>query len=133
MSIKSLMHIGIYCHDVKRAIEFYTEILGFELTWQGKVKLTNGEVDVATVTLNNCSLELVTPVDRSQIKHIDGSLQHLALEVDDLENTIEELAEKRIEITEGVSEISYEGGLKHCFIRGVENERIELVQRLRNN
>lgn len=130
MAIKSFMHIGIYTYNVDKSVDFYTKILGFITTWRGNVMLPGGEVKVATVTLNNCAIELVTPLDCSRINHVDGALQHLALEVDNLEETIADLMSKDIAITEAMSEISYEDGLLHCFIRGPEKERIELVQRL---
>jgi catechol 2,3-dioxygenase-like lactoylglutathione lyase family enzyme len=125
------MHIGVYTHDLESHIKFYEDVLGFKLTWRGNVPLPGGEAKVATVALGECAIELVIPLDLSRISRIDGAFQHIALEVDNIVETIAVLKEKGVSIAEPLSKITYEGGMLHCFIRGPENERIELAQRTR--
>ena len=64
-------------------------------------------------------------------KQSAGPVQHFALKVDNLEETILELKNKGIEIKENIEFITYEGGTLHAFIYGPSNERIELAEEKR--
>ena len=124
------LHVGIYTLDMEASIRFYCDGLGFALRWKGIVPHETGQLPVATVVLGNCVIELVHPADKSRVHRQEGPIQHIALKVDNLDKTIKELVGKRIPLDEGVSEIQYEGGVRHCFIRGPSNERIELGEPL---
>jgi catechol 2,3-dioxygenase-like lactoylglutathione lyase family enzyme len=128
--IKSLLHIGIYTLNLEESIRFYCDGLGFSLRWQGVVPHPSGQLPVATVVLEDCVIELVHPADESRFHRLEGPVQHLALLVEDLDATLLELASRGITLDEEVSEILYEGGIRHCFIRGPGNERIELGEPL---
>jgi len=127
--ITDLMHIGIYTRDPEASIDFYVRGLGFALTWRGIVSHKTGRLPVATLKVGSCAIELVQPSDEKRARRQEGPLQHLALQVDDLDQTIAELGVRGIRVTEGPEDIPYEDGIKHCFIRGPNNERIELCQR----
>ena len=128
--ITDLIHLGVYTLDLDASLDFYVRGLGFQLAWRGIVPHRTGRLPVATLRLGSCTLELVRPADDARVRRPEGPIQHLALEVDDLDSTIVELEERGLSLDEEPEEIAYEGGLRHCFIRGPSNERIELCQRV---
>lgn len=128
--IRGLLHVGVYTLNLEESIRFYCDVLGFTLRWQGIVPHSSGRLPVATVVLQDCVIELVHPADESRVRKLEGPIQHLALWVDNMDSILRELADKGITLDEDVSEVQYEGGIRHCFIRGPGNERIELGELL---
>ena len=79
--VTKIGHIGLYCQDIKKMTDFYTNILGMKLSdvnEQGMVFLRFGT--------DHHSFNLV-PMTEEMKKKGDGAqaLQHIALEVWDLE------------------------------------------------
>lgn len=128
--IRGLMHIGVYTLDIETSIRFYVDKLGFELTWRGVVNHQTGQLPVATVRAGSCVIELVCPADLSRVVAVDGAVQHIALLTDDLVKTAAALRQRQVPIEEDISEIDYEGGVRHLFIRGPSRERIEIGEYL---
>lgn len=126
--LSDLAHIGIYTLDLDRSIEFYVRCLGFRLEWKGIVHHRTGELPVATLRMGACVIELVLPADAGRVRRMEGPIQHLALRVEDLDGCIAHLGANGIDLDEAVEEIEYGGGMRHCFVRGPSNERIELCQ-----
>lgn len=131
MMIQGLCHIGVYTKDLKCSIEYYTQILGFELKWQGIVDHpTMGMIPVAVMGLGDCSIELVQPADEGAINQNAGPVQHIALKVDNINEFVALLKAKNIQFYPDVIEDlpSFWDGIRHIFIYGPSNERIELVE-----
>ena len=124
------LHIGIYTLDLDASVDFYCRGLDFELLWRGVVSHKTGSLPVATLRRGSCVLEIVRPADAGRVRRAEGPLQHLALIVDDLDAAVGELVSKGILLDEEPEDLAYDGGLRHCFVRGPGNERIELCQRL---
>jgi catechol 2,3-dioxygenase-like lactoylglutathione lyase family enzyme len=124
------LHIGVYTLDIQSSVDFYVRCLDFELLWQGIVPHKTGRLPVATLRRGDCVLELVRPADESRVRRVEGPIQHLAFLVDDLDAAIADLSAKGVPLDEDPELIEYDGGLRHCFVRGPSNERVELCQRL---
>ncbi len=97
MKLKKIHHIAIICSDYEVSKRFYTEILGLEIIREVFRKERNSyKLDLA---LNgNYIIELFSfpnPPSRPSEPEATG-LRHLAFEVDNLENSIEELNAKNI-------------------------------------
>lgn len=132
MAIEGLFHVGIYTKDVDASIKFYSEVLGFKLEWRGFVDHPTGRVEAAVIALNDCIVELVKPVDLGRVHEEAGPVQHLALRVKDLEGVMAELSSKGVAFSrEGLELIpNFRKGIRHAFLFGPSNERIELAEEL---
>lgn len=95
------------------------------------VEVKSGTTHACTLQLGSCILEIVLPPVLDSVHSVAGPVQHFALKVDNLEETILELKNKGIEIKENIEFITYEGGTLHAFIYGPSNERIELAEEKR--
>lgn len=124
--IKGLMHIGVYTLSLEKSICFYRDILGFDVRWRGLVSHQTGQLPVATLALGDCVIELVQPAEPARVHTEEGPVQHIALHVTELEQVIDGLLQKGLKLEEEITEIDYEGGVRHCFVRGPSHERIEL-------
>ena len=128
MAIEGLMHIGVYTKDMTESIRFYTEILGFRVQWKGIVDHVTGQIEAAKVVLGDCIVELVKPANLENVRTIPGPVQHIALKVTDLSAVMDQLTAKGVHFADEVRQINFDGGIRHCFLFGPSNERIELAE-----
>ncbi len=128
--ITGLMHIAVYTKNMDETMDFYVNRLKFTNTWKGMVMTRNGMANAAVVKMGDCVLELVVPPDLGKVNRLAGPVQHFALRVQNMNETIEFLRSQGIEISEEPEDIAFEGGVRHCFIYGPSNERIELAERV---
>ena len=132
MAVEGLFHIAVYTRDVDESIEFYSSLLGFRVDWRGTVDHPTGKIDAALIGLGDCVIELVRPVDPGRVGVEAGPVQHIALRVSDLPSLVETLGSRgaRFEF-EGIEELpTLLGGVRHAFIYGPSNERIELAEEM---
>ena len=115
--MKKIDHIAIAVNSLEDSIKVYTSLLGVEPELE---TISAEKVNTAIYDLNGVSLELIEPInDDSPIngflnKNGEG-LHHVCLEVDNLEETIDELKEKGIEIIDEKPKIGA-GGKKIVFL-----------------
>ena len=95
--LKKIHHIAIICSDYEKSKQFYTEILGFEITQE--VYREERQSYKLDLSLNgNYCIELFSfpnPPKRTSQPEACG-LRHLAFEVDNIENAIENLFKHNI-------------------------------------
>lgn len=95
--LKKIHHIAIICSDYEKSKHFYTEILGFEITQE--VYREERQSYKLDLSLNgNYCIELFSfpnPPERVSKPEACG-LRHLAFEVDNIENAIENLSNHNI-------------------------------------
>lgn len=129
--IQGLAHVGLFINDIQRSLEFYSEILGFELVWESVNKCDEGDVLVKFVKNGDCMIELVQfPYE---IQRQDGWWDHIAINVENIDGVIENLKEKGIAFEEGSythAPQTFPNGSKWVMFRGPDNEHIELNERL---
>ena len=133
MRIGGLHHIGVYTVDRDCSQRFYEDMLGFVTTWSGEVPLPAGIFRAAMMRQGSCCIELVQPPDPSRVGAAHGPVQHIALEVDHIEEAVAALKAKgavfESEAITAMPEFT-QCGVWHIFIKGPSGERIELVENM---
>ena len=86
--MRDRVHIAILSADNDAAIAFYTEVLGFTVTFRRK--LTYPNIDYALVCLGTCVIELLQPLDGSD-PEVTYGLHHFAISVRDVDAAVADL------------------------------------------
>lgn len=117
-----MQHIGLPTNDMKATIAFY-ESLGFEIATR---HINNGE-DVVFLTLGNVCVETY---ENGQAVGIHGAIDHICLDVDDIEKTWEEAKALGLNIID--SEIQslpfWANGVRFFNVLGPNHEKVEFGQ-----
>jgi catechol 2,3-dioxygenase-like lactoylglutathione lyase family enzyme len=90
LRIRRLDNVGVAVRDIRRAMDFYTQVLGLE----GTAGASDGYVSLGNASLYLFQTQAAgsSPVGRSVDLYNDPvGIDHLALEVDDIEQAAEEL------------------------------------------
>lgn len=127
--VKGLAHVGVFVKDVNESKQFYEDILGFNTIWECEFSDEANTYTIAIIENGDLKIELVQRKIQSDLS--DGSTDHIAMLVDDIEGIIEVLREKDIEFEtdEPVFRANMlPNGSKWIFFRGPDNEHIELTQ-----
>lgn len=148
VKIKKFDHVNIVTKDIKKCIEFYTEVFGFvvklntSLNGEWFNSLTFGEDSDATC----CFLELTDSSFRIEVLEYKNpksvleeedhnlntiGLRHMAFEVDDIDGFIEKLEKngaKRISEIVQVPLSILPTGKRLCYIKAPDDVIIELAQ-----
>lgn len=132
MAVEGLFHIAVYTKNIDDSIDFYSNLLGFQVDWRGFVDHPTGKIDAAVISLGDCVIELVLPVDPSRVANEAGPVQHIALKVSNLQPLLKDLASKGVRFEfDGIEELpSLLSGVRHAFIYGPSNERLELAEKM---
>jgi glyoxylase I family protein len=108
MRFKRIDHVEIVPHDIDNTIRFYSKILGFTIRERVKVEVLQAMQghtveEVAYLTLGNTTVELIKVLDPTDTRHDPWSIGYrmIALEVDDMDETVGYLQEKGVAITFG--------------------------------
>ena len=140
----SFRHIGITVVDVEKSLELYRDYFGFKVVWdeieQGKfIDGLSGidDIVVRTVKLKAHTggmIELLEykshPLDVDHtVKITEIGISHFAMNVQDLDETYEDLLKLGLSFNEKPA-ISPDGGAKVCFCRDFDGNLIELVEEL---
>ncbi|MGL5456043.1 MAG: VOC family protein [Enterobacterales bacterium] len=119
--IKTIAHVGYQVSNLTRSLAFY-EPLGFKRQQRFSKTSPQGNIDVAFIEMGGAVLELYqlpegTPFDVSRC-----GIDHLALEVSDLDAVQRKLAMLGYPLDEGPIE---EDNVRFLLIRGPDGERLE--------
>lgn len=121
-----LQHIGIPTNDLDTTVAFY-EKLGFETALATMNEATNERVTF--LKLKDLVIEVY---ENGQALLKDGSIDHIALNVEDIEEALAEV--KALNIPLLVDEPQFlpfwENGIKYFIAQGPNKERIEFSQYL---
>ncbi len=98
---KRIDHIELVTADEERAVRFYTEVLGFSVRSRSTVP---GGLKLVYLDLGGTTMELMTytemkPAPRAEGEHLGYRM--MALEVDDMQRTLDELKAKGVACTWG--------------------------------
>jgi len=131
--ITGLDHIGIAVSNLNEALEVYEEILGLKLV---KIKtVENQGVKVALLLAGETKIELLeptsdeSPVAKFIVKKGEG-IQHIALTVSNIEDSLEKIKRKGIVLIDEKPKIGAEGR-KIAFLhpKSTKNVLIELCEK----
>jgi glyoxylase I family protein len=108
MGFKRIDHVEIVPLDMKSSIRFYTDILGFTVRERIKVEVLQSMQghtveEVAYLTLGDTTIEFIKVLDPTDTRFDPWGIGYrmIALEVDDMDETVEYLKDKGVEITFG--------------------------------
>ena len=125
MTVKKLLHTRMRVSDMEQTLRFYQEVLGLEVVEQ---KVSPRGSHLAFLAAPNseelielCSFPASGPVN------VQEDLVHLAFEVNDLDDTIQDLHTKGVPITDGPTQTS--SGSRFIFIDAPDGYEIELIER----
>ena len=77
--VRKFGHIGLYCHDLQKMVDFYTRVLGFKVSDVNEKGLT-----FLRFGPDHHSLVLAKIPDGGKKGAVENTLHHIALEVADL-------------------------------------------------
>ena len=131
--IRKINHIGVAVKDLDEATKFYGEILGLEIG--GIEEVREQKVKVAFVPLGKSRIELLQstdpagPVARFIEKRGEG-IHHIALEVERIEDTLQKLKERGVQLIDEKPRIGAHG-MKIAFLhpRSTKGVLIELCEK----
>jgi lactoylglutathione lyase len=123
------LHTMLRITDPERSRAFY-EALGF--TFSGDMDIVrNGELEATnyffSMGSNENVLELTFNHDGRQYE-LGDAYGHIAIAVDDLDETLASLKEQSIEAEREPYRVR-EGGSRICFVRDPDEYRVELIDR----
>ena len=124
--IVGVAHIGLPTNDLKKTIEFYKS-LGFEVILETYYEKAKEKVAFLQIQ-NYCG----GAGGGGRAVMADGSYQHVALDVRDIEEMYKKICENGYEvITDGIEQLPFwDNGVKFFMIIGPNEERIEFCQKL---
>lgn len=122
-NIKGLQHIGIPTNDIEKTMEFYGK-LGFETALETADKDTR----VAFLKLKDLVVETY---ENGMAVLRDGAVNHIALDVADIEEAYAYVSGLGIKILEEITFLPFwENGVKFFIAEGPNLERLEFAQYL---
>jgi lactoylglutathione lyase len=128
MAIRKLEHVGVMVKDLETSIEFYQNILGFDLL--DKFEANDPSITLAFLGDRESGQVFVELVAGKETTFPDeGKVHHLAFTVDDIEEEIKRLKPFKVIFTSG-NITTLANGSKYIFFKGPDGESLELFQPL---
>ncbi len=124
--IKRIDHVEITTGNLEETISFYTNILGFKIKERNRMDRPPLE-EIDYLTLGDTMIEVLAVKDPAPLTTEPWQVGYrmMALEVDDMEKTLEYLKSQGVEITRGPVTI---GKSKRAEIKDPNGISIELRQ-----
>ncbi|KAK8897811.1 hypothetical protein M9Y10_000039 [Tritrichomonas musculus] len=120
--VRGVQHLGIPTNDIETTKKFFIS-LGFEEVYHAN---NNGEL-VSFLRLGNCTIETY---QNNQAHMAPGAIDHIALDVDDIEATYEQVKKLGYkELENGIQQLPFwEKGCRYFTIMGPNKEKVEFSQ-----
>ena len=135
-NMRGLQHIGLPVINLERSKAFYTQ-LGFVAVMRTNLPRASEAIQVAMMQHEGLTVELyeLAEEERQEIaERADGHIDHIALDVIDIEQADYEIRATGLEILEADAPAFlpfWDKGVKFFTIRGPDGEKIEFNQILR--
>lgn len=132
LKLNHIQHIGVPVTDMERSEAFYKS-LGFRNVMAATFELSGGRGNVAMMRLHDMIIELYQ-LPENDLKEIrtrgNGRIDHIAFDVDDIDQTFNELKNNSFNILEEqpVFLSFWKRGCKYFNITGPDGERLEFNQ-----
>ena len=125
--IIGLAHIGLFVSNIERTKEFYTKLLGFDISYETILPSEDGSIKVCFLTMSDLCIEAIQFPKSEKLNK--GCVDHFALQVKNIDIVKKQLELKGIRFEE--ENITYapnvwNKGSKWILFRGPDNERLEL-------
>ncbi len=125
MRVTKLLHTRMRVSDIDQTIRFYTDVLGLEVL-ERKTSPRGSHLAFLKVPNSQELIELASFPPSGPVR-VQEDLVHLAFEVENLDDTVRQLQEKRVPITDGPTTTS--SGSRFIFIDAPDGYEIELIER----
>lgn len=125
MKVTKLLHTRMRVSDMDQTVNFYTNVLGLEVL-ERKVSPRGSHLAFLKVPNSEELIELCS-FPPSGLVTVQEDLVHLAFQVENLDDTIEQLGTKQIRITDGPTTTS--SGSRFIFIDAPDGYEVELIER----
>jgi len=127
-----ISHIGIAVKDLDEAVRVYTEALGIKL--EEVQQAPESGMAAAMLSTGNASLELLAPIGTGGIiaKFLESrgeGVHHIAIEVDDIIETLKTLSAKGIRLIDEKPREGIEGKVAFIHPKSMNGVLIELVEK----
>ena len=120
-NVKGLAHIGVFVKDIDKSIDYYKR-LGFTLDGEEQIGIR-----LAFLSAGTCLIELVE--QKSEPSRPSGSVDHVAMIVDDIYAAIEQANANGIKLdSSAVESMPILGGIRNIFFEGPDGERLEFFE-----
>ena len=135
-NLRGLQHIGLPVTNLERSKAFYAQ-LGFVEVMRTDLPRAAEAVQVAMMQQAGLTIELyqLDLEERQELaRRADGHIDHIALDVKDIEQAYNEIRAVGLQILEDDAPVFlpfWEHGVKFFTIRGPDGEKIEFNQILR--
>ncbi len=121
-----LLHTSVTVKDMAESIRFYTELLGLKLV--KRVEIPENDAEIAFLEDGYTDYQIELTYWRSKQEYTEGDqLDHLAIEVEDIDEAIAELMRKGVNIAKEPYSLSH-SQTRIAFITDPNDIWIELIQ-----
>ena len=125
-------HTSIRSSDIERSIDFYTRIMGLRLISRREIPKNNAEIAfLQDPEGKGAKLELTFYRDQKKFVQADYGerlFDHLAFEIDNMDNFVSMLRREKVVITDEPFRIGQDGPII-AFIEDPDGTLIELIDR----
>ena len=121
--ITGIEHLAIFAKDTKKLADWYVENLNAKIVFQN-------DAGVYFIAFSDKSMiEICTNADEENVptKLNAPGLRHIALSVDNFEETVEHVRSLGVEIVE--EPVTYPNGVGTMFFRDIEGNILHLISR----
>lgn len=133
-TINGLNHICVYTKNLEESYRFYHDFLEFESFYETSVgSLEEGEqfpFQVRLIRNHDLVLELIQPAVPAFVNHgITGAINHIGMDVTDLESVVKRLEKKGIGQEMKISDMPhFYHGIKAVSLKGPSGETVSLYE-----
>jgi lactoylglutathione lyase len=125
MRVTKLLHTRMRVSDIDQTIKFYTGVLGLEVM-ERKTSPRGSHLAFLKVPNSEELIELASYPPSGPVT-VQEDLVHLAFQVENLDDTMRDLSDKGIKVTDGPTQSS--SGSRFIFIDAPDGYEIELIER----
>jgi len=132
--INGLNHVCIYTENLAESVQFYQHFFGFECFYETSAgNKSEGEqfpFHVKLLRQSDFVLELIEPALAAYVhKGVTGAINHIGLDVTNIELVVEDLREKGMDQPLEIGEMpDFYYGIKAVSIKGPSGETISLYE-----
>lgn len=121
--VTGLQHVGVPTRDMQATLAFY-QSLGFEVALRAGTQ----DAPVAFLRLKNLTVETYLTADATGIP---GAIDHIALDVDDIEAAYADVSALGYKALDGLRALPFwQNGVRFFTIQGPNGEKVEFSQML---
>jgi lactoylglutathione lyase len=125
MRVTKLLHTRMRVSDMDQTVQFYTGVLGLEVM-ERKTSPRGSHLAFLKVPNSEELIELASYPPSGPVT-VQEDLVHLAFQVENLDDTMRDLSDKGIKVTDGPTQSS--SGSRFIFIDAPDGYEIELIER----